>query len=426
MRILIVTTFFPPLNSIASLRPHSWAKYWTLAGHEVTVLTTGKNEDPATSLKMAQDEYETIEVAMPAFFSRLKKNVGDAGTGPRSWLGKIFDYLRYQKGLFNAARMPDFTDLWAVKAYRAIRHKGPWDLVVSTSGPYCVHLIAHQLKKSGAASQWIADYRDTWSDNYIYPGLFPFNRIEKWLERRILRRCDAVTIISEPFADSFRKTFDCRLVETIENGFDPLDLTRIGEAACFPVDGKFRIVHTGSIYLGKRDPTPLFQAIQEIKGDSGKAHLLDRLEVLFVGPRQANLESLIAQYNVGKWVKMHGFVSREEALRMQRDAHALLFLAWNDLSVDGVLTGKIFEYLYAKTPILAVGAAELEASQRLILEAKAGYAFGSVEAIKSYLVERLIEGKKEALPYDEQVINRYNRKALAEKMLKLASPHTGL
>ena len=42
MKILIVSYYFPPQNSIASLRPYSWAKWWSRAGHDVTVLTIEK------------------------------------------------------------------------------------------------------------------------------------------------------------------------------------------------------------------------------------------------------------------------------------------------------------------------------------------------------------------------------------------------
>ena len=44
MKILIVSTYFPPANSIASLRPYSWAKWWSRAGHDITVLTTEKDK----------------------------------------------------------------------------------------------------------------------------------------------------------------------------------------------------------------------------------------------------------------------------------------------------------------------------------------------------------------------------------------------
>lgn len=423
MKVLIVSTFFPPLNSIASLRPYSWAKYWSLAGHDVTVLTTAKEEDSERSLNFPRDAFRVVEVPMPSIVSRLKRknHAAEGKKSKKGLLSRFFDYLRFEKGVLNAARMPDFADLWALKAYREItRDAQEWDLIVSTAGPYSVHFIAHQMKKKGLAKRWIADYRDTWSNNYIYPGIFPFNIFERWLERRLLKRADMITTISEPFAEVFRELFPGPLVETIANGFDPEDLDGISHEPIFTRDGKYRIVHTGSIYLGKRDPTPLFQAIQRISRRSEQRFLLDRLEVLFVGPRQANLEELVASYRVEQWVKFSGFVGRSDALRMQRDAHALLFLAWNDPSVDGVLTGKIFEYLFSKTPIWAVGAPELEASQKLILEADAGYAFESADAIERHLIGQLQDGKKENLSFHEHVLSRYNRRTLADKLLEIA------
>ena len=66
MRILIISTFFPPLNSIASLRPYSWAKYWVLEGHEVTVLTLAKEEDPKVALNYPNPGFRLIEVPLPA------------------------------------------------------------------------------------------------------------------------------------------------------------------------------------------------------------------------------------------------------------------------------------------------------------------------------------------------------------------------
>lgn len=362
---------------------------------------------------------------MPGFVSRLKKKQqtnNNQEKGHKGIASRIFDYLRFKKGVFNATRMPDLADLWAIKAYQTIKKQGEvWDLIISTAGPYSVHFVAHRLKKKGLGRKWIADYRDTWSNNYIYPGIFPFNFVERWLEKHLLKQADLVTTVSDPLADSLRFLFPGTKVETIANGFDPDDLGSIDQAPIFFHDGKFRIVHTGSIYLEKRDPSPLFEAMRLMALDSEKKPLLDRLEVLFVGPRQANLEELITRYGVERWVKLSGFVSRENALRMQRDAHALLFLAWNDPSVDGVLTGKIFEYLFAKTPIAAVGAPELEASQRLILEAGAGHALGSVESIVDYLTERLKERKKEKLPFHEHVLKRYNRKTLAKNLLEIAA-----
>lgn len=425
MRILIICTFFPPLNSIASLRPYSWAKYWALAGHDVTVLTPAKEENPEIGLQVKNTGYSVLEVPLPAFLSSFKRRAaGPQGNEKpkRGLLGRLLDYLRFKKGIFNAARMPDLTDFWVLRAFKRACQEQPWDLVVSSAGPYTVHVVAYLLKKKRRCATWVADYRDTWSNNYIYSGIFPFNLIEDKLERHLLQQADCITTVSAPFAEDFKKKYRSKRVEVIENGFDPDDLRSVSVQPCFAGEAKFRIVHTGSIYLGKRDPSPLFQAIQNMSRSHAGQALLSKLEVIFVGPRQSNLEELIQRYSVGEWVKMHGFVSREKALCMQRDAHALLFLAWNDSTVDGVLTGKIFEYLYSNTPILAIGASHVEASQNLIMEAQAGHILPTVESIESYLKKNLAVCKKEAFPFRADVINRYNRQLLARKMIEVSLP----
>lgn len=429
-----MTTFFPPQNSIASLRPYSWAKYWTLEGHEVDVLTIEKENDSHVDLTLPNPGYNLYEVKAPELLKRMRKSyqsnpkdqvlkhtnkgiLKSLRSKVKKYIFDLFHYLRYKKGIFNACRMPDFMDLWIRPAWKMIRTKGRWDVVVSTAGPYAVHIVAERLKRKGLADKWIADYRDTWSNNYIYPGVFPFNFIERILERKLLRAADVISTISQPFAEAFSARYGHKAC-VIENGFDLSDMETLPEKAIFPDDGKIRIVHTGSIYLGKRDPTPLFQAIKELSLDLSKESMLDRLEVLFVGPRQANLEELIKVHQVSKWVKTLGFIKREDALRMQRDADLLLFLPWNDLTVDGVLTGKIFEYLFSGTPIIAVGSNGLEASQKLILDAKAGYATTNIDDIKKILISTLTENKKSKNELDPNFLDHYNRKTLAIKLLK--------
>lgn len=434
MRILIIANFFPPLNSIASLRPYSWAKYWTEAGHSVTVLTTEKKIDPAVTLNLPNNGFDVIEIPMPNFINSLKDNYKASSskqaphqpnsthflTKAKKYLIKMFHYFRYSKGIFNSCRMPDFSDLWIRPALKAVYQKEKFDLVVSSAGPYSVHIIAASIKKKGFAKKWIADYRDSWTNNHIYPGMFPFTKIEKSLEKKLLCHADAITTVSEPLTHDLKVNHGNK-VFVVENGFDPSDLEELSPENMFPNDGKYRIVNTGSLYFGKQDPTPLFRSINAISNDPLHCHLLDSLEVLFVGPNQANLEEMIAYYNVGNWVKMAGFINRPDALRMQRDAHALLFLAWNDPSVDGVLSGKLFEYLFSGTPILSIGSPQLEASQKLILEAKAGQAFFSDNDLKQFLIQQLNRKAKVNCAIDRIVLQSYTRKNLALKLIHLVN-----
>lgn len=432
MRILIVSTFFPPLNSIASLRPYSWAKEWSIAGHDVTVLTIEKVQDESVSLKLPNSEFRLIEVPAPRLFKSLKKGYQQNSTKDQKrplflkrWLKRaayaLFSKMRYRFGIFNACRMPDFTDLWIRPALARIKDEECFDLVISTSGPYATHVVAAAIKKRGQAKQWVADYRDSWSSNYIYPGLFPFNWVERVLEKRLLAHADVITTVSDSFTEQYAKRCPCKKVVTIENGFDPEDIVKLPQETIFPDDGKYRIVHTGSIYLGKRNPEPLFAAIASLAQEEGGLELLEPLEILFVGAQNANVTQLIERFSVGRWVKVMGFVSREAALAMQRDAHLLLFLPWNDTAVDGVMTGKLFEYLFSGTPIIAVGSKRAEASQHLILDAGAGWAFYDVDAIKVFLIEKLTHLEKEKCQLDPALLLSYRRDILANKLLETVS-----
>lgn len=418
MRILIISTYFPPLNSIASHRPYSWAKYWAMAGHEVTVLTTAKEIDPNTALKLPLTDFKVLEVPLPSFLQGLKNKGLPKRRGFLSQLcTPLLNYLRFKKGILNACRMPDLTAGWVKPALAALRSEKAWDLVVSTAGPYTTHLVGHQLKKEGRAKKWIADYRDPWSDNYLYPGLPLVRMYETTLEERLLKAADLITTVSVPLTAQFAKRFGQHRVATVENGFDFEEARTVREMPLFAQDGKFRIVHTGSLYPGKRDPTVFFKALQKIACDPQRAPLLENLEVIFVGHRQANLEELIALYGVEKWVKQIGQVDHETALQMQREAHALLFFPWNDPLVDGILTGKIFEYLGSRTRILAVGCPEFEASQKLILEAEAGVRLPSSLEVVEFLTKALEKPIKIPAATKDAVLHPFERQRLAMKLL---------
>lgn len=430
MRILIVTAYFPPLNSIASLRPYSWAKYWSKAGHDVTVLTTSKDLKSPTDLSLPTDGFSTIEVPLPKILTSCKQeylnvNITKHEHRPSpSFIQKFkqkifssFNTIRNKTGILNSCRMPDITDFWVRPSLKEIQDLPSWDLVISTAGPYTTHVLAAAIKKRGQAAQWVADYRDKWSDSIIYPGLFPFNLIETALEKSLLAHANAITTVSAPFASTYSQKFPNTKIVTIENGFDPSDLALLDLNPIFPPDNKFRIVYTGSFYPGKQDPSPLFNAITFLLHTEHK-HLLDNLEILFVGNNLSPIQPLIVSSNLHPWVKLHKPVSRQDALRMQRDAHLLLFLTWTDPSTDGIFTGKLFEYLFSQTPILAIGSKQIEVSQKLILEAKAGTPLTNPDEIASFLIKNLLSPKKQKNSIDPNILNRYNRQFLAMKLLK--------
>jgi glycosyltransferase involved in cell wall biosynthesis len=143
-------------------------------------------------------------------------------------------------------------------------------------------------------------------------------------------------------------------VHVVTNGFDPEEFNVIdGDPPENWGTSRTNMVYTGMIYPGRRDPRVLFQAIQSLvrTGALGQGDL----KLWFYGPNVEAIRGMVSAYSVGPFVELSGFVSRKDALNCQKHADLLLLLEWTDSAAGGVFTGKLFEYLGAGKPILAIG-----------------------------------------------------------------------
>lgn len=423
MKILIISYYFPPINSIASLRPYSWAKYWSQMEHEVTVLTANEVKK-SNDLIMDCSMFNIIRITNP-LKSLMTQSTAEGSIQIKmqspskpTFLRKFKTFLQ-SRGIMSTARMPDFNDAVIAKSVDAIG-SAQFDFIISTAGPYTEHLIARKIMKKQKQAFWIADYRDLWTQNHIFKGLFPFTWIEEYLEKKINHSADYIITVSQPLADQISLKYNINNVAVIENGFDSDDTNTISPEPYWS-DNKVRLVYTGVIYRGKQDPSPLLEAIQIID-QSEDSHLLQKLEVIFVGGSKGDLHELISKYGVDTWVKDYGFVSRNNALRMQRDAHGLIFLEFETPGIDGILTGKLFEYLDSGTEILGIGVTDKSTPGKLIAESGQGRNFGTdSQIIATYLKSLLEKESKPVIAKNTECLKKYSRKYLAEKLLSIVT-----
>ncbi|MBS3943761.1 MAG: glycosyltransferase [Dethiobacter sp.] len=411
MKILIIVYSFPPLNRIASQRPFSWAKYWSRLGHEVTVLTKEKTgEDGPLNLEYSPNSLKDVRMLeLKAWPFRLKRS--DANK-----LNNI-SILHQLRRYIDACRVLGHADFWGFSAVRMVsklHSVSPFDLVVSTYGPYGSHLVASRIKRS-LKIDWVADYRDLWHGNHVRPKKWPLNVIEDNFEKHFVKSADLITAVSEGLNNKLSARFN-RIVYTIENGFDEDDLPAGSEERYFPDDGKIRIAYTGTIYKGFQDPSPLFEALAGLKQKGCQVE--DKIRILFYGSRMGNLHNLINRYGLDSMIVTPGFVSRQECLRIQRSVDALLFLEWEGPSGEDIITGKIFEYLYSGRPILSVGGG-LGKQPGLIERYGAGVALGNSPQLIADILEKIIGGYKISYRLSEEQLKQFSRKYLAEKMLSL-------
>lgn len=421
MNILIISHYFPPMNSIASLRPLSWAKYWSRDGHSVTVLTSKKNIqseiNPVERENFSVIEYDTIYSRFLSQRQTAKEAISSENDRRAGSIIKFFHSIFGKMGILTwDARMPNMVSTNIRAGYKKVEKK--WDLVVSTFSPYSSHLIAYKLKRNRLAEKWIADYRDLWTQTHMYSGLFPFTIFEKVLERRINNLADVVTTVSKPLMLSLIETSKKNNVHVIENGFDLDDLSMVPEDKYWIDNKKIRLLYSGNIYAGFRDPSPLFKAITELSKE-GQLNM-SNLEVVFVGNLKGDLDILIDKFNVKKWVSHLGMKSRSEVLHMQRDADVLLFLEKESAETKGILTGKIFEYIASGTKIWAIGLNEGCSVQKIFRTSEQALFLGvDVNRIKSALMTLLMNKYSKKKYSNSELLDKYSRKSLAQKMLRL-------
>jgi len=415
LRILIVAARFPPENAIAALRPAAWAQFLAAHGHTVSVLTT--------AAAGAETDIGVERMCVPppgvSFFARADRLAGApvsaVPAAPRRTLARLLYWLRRERGVLCSARMPDHHDPWIPRALHRLRGR-QWDVVLSTHGPYACHVVAWWLRRKGHASRWVADFRDLWSDNHIFPGLPPFSWVEPLIEHRLLRRADALTTVSEGLAATLGARHH-RAVTVIRNGIDLGQLDALEPQPVWPDDGLFRIVYTGTIYASGQDPSPFFAAVRAMRaaGEPGSG----RLRLVFAGKFQWGLEEQLLRAGLRDITEQPGHVPHARALRMQRDAGALLFLPFVSPTHEGILTGKLFEYLASGTPILSVGRARDASTASLIEASGAGKDYGGDVTAITAALRRMLAAPVTARRLDRATRERIDRRSSNAALLAL-------
>ncbi|NNF41708.1 MAG: glycosyltransferase [Phycisphaerales bacterium] len=420
MRILIVSPFFPPQHAVASLRAHSFAHAWADAGHDVSVLTTEKRADQA-GLELAPVGFGVTAIPVPRRWGLEQLRGADhaepetpSESSSPGWI-RVLRAARGRTGVYSGLRMPDLTDAWVRPALAWAREQPPWDAVVSSSGPYTAHLVGLHLRREQHAGTWFADFRDLWTANHLASGLFPFTLRERSLEQQVFDDADAIVTVSDGLADRLR-TAAATPVHVVYNGFATEEIASLNGARRLD-EQHVHLAYTGTLYPRGQDPRPLLAGLARLRRD--EPTLADRVRLVVAGTRADLWRAPARELGVESRLDVRGLVPRDEALRLQRDAHALVSIEWSQ-PYSGVLSGKLLEYLPWETPILVVGGPPDGSIARLVAEADRGDAVGSDPATIAAWIGRLARDPAACRrPGRPEVTDRYRRAAQAARLLRL-------
>lgn len=349
-RLLLVSYFYPPTRDTGAQRPAAMAKWLGRLGWDVTVLTTSAFGQRGTG---GNEEGSVIR-------SRDLQTVRARMSG-HDRVDSLFDSDTYsgKPHLLSRWIVPEpLAVAWlpfARRAALAAHRREPFDCVLTTSPPESVHAVGLALRRRGV--RWVADVRDAWTfESLRQPfALAAGHRLDERLERRWLGRPDAVVCVSDPAAADLRAR-GIAAPRVIANAWDP-DADPSPEALA-AVDGLLDPERVSLLYTGRfgsygRDPRALVEAVRALGAEDPAA--AGRLELAIAGPLTPDERALFESAARGA-VKLTllGSLERERSLALQRAADALLLLAQPARSQ--LVNFKLFEYLAARRPILALAA----------------------------------------------------------------------
>jgi glycosyltransferase involved in cell wall biosynthesis len=399
--ILFVTYFYPPCPDTGAHRSAAMVKYLRRAGHRVTVLTTSAyGTEPGEN-----DVVRTTDLQL----LRARIRGHDRVQG----MFEANTYSGRPHALSRVLVPEPLVAAWAPFALRAARRLAReivFDCVITSSPPESAHLVGRALRRRGIP--WLADIRDAWNFEPLRPA-FPTaaqRRLDERLERRWLSSADAVSVVSRPVADDLRARLGVEPL-LVPNAWDPeLDPTTDGAGTGPQLDAaRTSLVYTGRFGSYGRDPSALVRALGELAAHEPR--VAARLELAIVGPITEDERRMLSTNVAPAQISLLGAVTRSSAIALQRRADALLLLA--DPRRSQLANLKLFEYLAAGRPIVAL-AAGTEAG-RIVLETGAGEVVPSndVEAIKGAL-RSVVAGELSAP--DAEHTRPYSYPAAAERM----------
>ena len=411
MKLLLVTLYFPPAGGGGVQRPLKFASHLPALGIETHVLAP---DDPRWV-------HEDVDLPLPtqAWVHRARY------VGPRG--RRIADELHGRSGMDLALRkastigrrllVPDENVTWnatAIPKAIAIARQEKIDVVLTTSPPGSVHLVGAAVKRATGA-KWVADLRDSIA---LHPhrstegiGARAKQKARAGVAHLIARQADAIVTAAQAITEETRGLEPRGPIVTIANGSDFDDFAGMG----YERTDRFKLTHTGS-FFGHRDPKPFLRAL--------KASGLEDVEVRFVGDFRPGDREFLDALELGDRVELIDYVPRRKSLQLQRDSDALLLLIPEAGGRGrGVLSGKVFEYLAAERPVLAVVPPD-GAAAALIRDTDAGVVAApeDEEAIREALIElhgRWQRGELEASPLSDEWRTKLSRATRVEELADL-------
>ena len=421
-KVLIITYYWPPAGGPGVQRWLKFVKYLPEFNIQPIVYCPENPLYPTLDSSLLQEVDSKITVLKhpikePLRFLSLlfksKTNILSKGGIPDSKKQSLFErFLLYIRGNFF---VPDARVFWvkpSVKYLSSYISKHQIDTIITTGPPHSVHLIGMQLKVKHKL-RWYADFRDPWTDISYHKNLnLTQNTQQKHfkLERQVLNTSDQIIVTSSQTKQLFSKITQPP-ISVITNGFDDENVSSI------TLDSKFSLTHIGSIF-DQRNPTLLWNVLSELIEEFPEFKA--NFQLVLVGNVSADIKASMDSAKLTSFLKIVGSVTHNEAIMYQRKTQVLLLIEANTTEASYIIPGKLFEYINANRPILALGPKQSDIPS-ILKDTQTGkyFDYENETALKTHILELFENYKTNTLSVASKDIERFSRKNCTKQLAEV-------
>ena len=421
-KLLIITYYWPPAGGPGVQRWLKFVKYLPDFGIQPIVYVPENPTYPIVDEGLVNEVSDKAIILknkirepyqLAGFFSKKQTKKISSGIIPaakkQSFLERSLLWIR--GNLF----IPDARFLWvkpSVKYLKKYIQENNIDTIVTSGPPHSLHLIGMQLKQE-LNIKWLADFRDPWTTIGYHKALklsSYANKKHKKLEHDVLNSADAIIVTSKTTKAEFQQ-LTSKPITVITNGYD------VEKVANQALDEKFTLAHIGS-FLSDRNPILLWEVLEGLIAEN--PNFASHFQLKLIGKVSQEILDTIASFTLEKYTNNLGYVSHLEAIQHQRKSQVLLLIEIDSPETKSIIPGKVFEYMVAERPIIAIGPKDSDFAE-IITTTNTGvfFTYDEKEKLKktiSNYFDLYLEKKLSVFPVGLQ---QYSRKNLTESLAKL-------
>jgi len=421
-KLLIITYYFPPAGGPGVQRWLKFVKYLPEFNVQPIVYVPENPTYPIVDEALVNEISDKVIVLknkilepyqLASVFSKNKTKKISSGIFPpkkkQSFLDKLFLWVR------GNVFIPDARVLWvkpSVSYLEKYIKENNIDTIVTSGPPHSLHLIGLELKQK-LGVKWFADFRDPWTTIGYHKSLLLSSyavKKHKELEYKVLNTADTIIVTSKTTKTEFQAITN-KPISVITNGYDVENVEKQ------TLDKKFTLAHIGS-FLSERNPQLLWETLVELLKEIPS--LKNDLEIKLIGAVSQEVLDAIAEFKLGDYLNLLGYVSHHEAIAHQKKSQVLLLIEINSEDTKSIIPGKLFEYMVSNRPIIAIGPQGSDFAD-IIKETNTGVFFDYSEKtkLKSVILDfynQFLEGKLQA---NGVGLQQYSRKNLTKQLVQL-------